>query len=413
MLNFTSERIIFFHMSELIEKPNNRIDGLMQFARGMVNGENGKLLVEKFRHLTDTITPYETMEVIDELLKEGFSSLQVKASVGKIINVFYKSLDLAPQPEPAEGHFLHYLMLENRAVENIMEEIRTELKRLFSNPSSDKKLIFNSLQTLISSLQEYELHYIKKENILFPYLEKTFPAYRCLQIMWSFHDDFRKSLKTIRALLNDISTPPEIVSREMGTLFFVVFPIIFREERIIFPVALRAIPAKVWDEMLHQSSETGWCYINPPKFDAQESPENPLQDGFINLGTGMLSATQIELMINHLPVDITFIDENDEVRYFSGAKHRIFPRAKAIIGRKVQNCHPPESVHVVNEIVEAFRNGSRDHADFWIEMKGQFIHIRYFAMRDEAGNYKGTIEVSQEVSEIRSLTGQRRLLEWN
>jgi hypothetical protein len=400
-------------MSELIENPNHRLHGLMQFARGMVKGENGKLLVEKFRHLTDTITPYETMEVIDVLLQEGFSTLQVKAAVGKIINVFYKSLDSSHQPEPAEGHFLHYLMLENRAVEKVMEEIRAELKLLFNNEFSNKALIFRSLQTLIDSLQDYELHYIKKENILFPYLEKTFPAYRCLQIMWSFHDDFRKSLKTIRTLLNDITTPPEIVSREMGTLFFVVFPIIFREERIIFPVALRAIPSSGWDEMLKQSAETGWCYIDPPTFDVSSASENHTQEGIVNLGTGMLSATQIELMLNHLPVDITFIDEHDEVRYFSGAKHRIFHRSKAIIGRKVQNCHPPESVHVVNEIVDAFRNGSRDHADFWIEMKGQFIHIRYFAMRDEAGNYKGTIEVSQEVSEIRALKGQRRLLEWN
>ena len=134
--------------------------------------------------------------------------------------------------------------------------------------------------------------------------------------------------------------------------------------------------------------------------------------GLVDLGTGYLSPSQLILMMENLPVDITFVDENDEVCYFSGAKHRIFPRAKAIIGRKVQNCHPKESVHIVNEIVEAFRNGTKDHADFWIQMKGRFIHIRYFALRDEKNVYKGTIEVSQDVSEIRSLQGERRLLEW-
>ena len=118
-------------------------------------------------------------------------------------------------------------------------------------------------------------------------------------------------------------------------------------------------------------------------------------------------------MLNELPVDITFVDEHDEVRYFSGARHRIFPRSKAIIGRKVQNCHPPESVHIVNEIVEAFRNGTKSHADFWIKMKGRFIHIRYFALRDEQGCYKGTIEVSQDATEIRALEGEQRLLDWN
>jgi DUF438 domain-containing protein len=119
------------------------------------------------------------------------------------------------------------------------------------------------------------------------------------------------------------------------------------------------------------------------------------------------------MLLNNLPVDITFIDENDEVLYFSGAKDRIFPRSKAIIGRKVQNCHPPESVHIVNEIITAFRNGQNDHADFWIQMKSRFINIRYFALRNEQGLYKGTIEVSQDVTEIRSLQGECRLLEWN
>ena len=117
-------------------------------------------------------------------------------------------------------------------------------------------------------------------------------------------------------------------------------------------------------------------------------------------------------MMENLPVDITYIDENDEVRYFSGVKHRIFPRSRSIIGRKVQNCHPPSSVHIVNEIVDAFRSGEREVAEFWIQMRGRFIHIRYFAMRDEHGIYRGTIEVSQDVTGIRELTGEQRLLEW-
>jgi uncharacterized protein len=206
----------------------------------------------------------------------------------------------------------------------------------------------------------------------------------------------------------------------MGDLFFVILPIIFREEQILFPVALQAIPEKVWSDMLLQSEEIGWCYLDQYQVSGiknqdkslNESGEMQATDGLIDLGTGYLAPSQLILMLENLPVDITFVDENDEVRYFSGAKHRIFPRAKAIIGRKVQNCHPRESVHVVNEIVEAFRNGSKDHADFWIQMRGRFIHIRYFALRDEAGNYKGTIEVSQDCTEIRGLQGERRLLEW-
>ena len=165
--------------------------------------------------------------------------------------------------------------------------------------------------------------------------------------------------------------------------------------------------------MLLQSSETGWCFgVNPNIHDSPSVEGNALSDQ-IQLDTGLLKPEQISLMLNHLPVDITFVDENDEVSYFSGAKHRIFPRSKAIIGRKVQNCHPPESVHIVNEIIAAFRSGEKEHAEFWIQMKGRFIHIRYFVLRNESGEYKGTIEVSQDVTEIRQLQGERRLLDWN
>jgi DUF438 domain-containing protein len=267
------------------------------------------------------------------------------------------------------------------------------------------------LRYFINGVKDYELHYIKKENILFPYLEKTFTQHRCLQLMWSFHDDFRKSVKALESLLQLEQPDTRAINTELGKLFFVIMPIIFREEQIVFPVAYRAIPEKGWSEMLEQSQEIGWCYDVSPTYNAQKSEDNGMSD-FINLNTGLLKAEQIILMLNNLPVDITYVDEHDEVRYFSGAKHRIFPRSKAIIGRKVQNCHPPESVHVVNEIVEAFRNGSKDHADFWIQMKGKFIHIRYFALRDEQGKYKGTIEVSQDATEIRALEGEQRLLDW-
>jgi DUF438 domain-containing protein len=230
--------------------------------------------------------------------------------------------------------------------------------------------------------------------------------------MWSFHDDFRRHIKNLEANLNSEHPDMERLNKELGKLFFVVLPIIFREEQIVYPVALRAIPHHFWEDMLQQSIETGWCYIKPPEVISGDKDLGIDHSGKINLGTGLLSPQQLTLLFNHLPVDITFVDENDEVCYFSGVKDRIFPRSKAIIGRKVQNCHPHESVHVVNDIIRAFRSGQKEHADFWIQMKGRFIQIRYFAIRDEEGFYKGTIEVSQDVTEIRQLQGERRLLEW-
>jgi PAS domain S-box-containing protein len=346
------------------------------------------------------------------MLSEGFSNEEVKANTGKIINVFFKSLSSYQWDKPGEGHFLYYLMLENQEVQKIMTELKSVTKSFFNGKNQDIPALMLKLRALVEKLKTYELHYIKKENILFPYIEKTFPQYRCLKLMWSFHDDFRRSLKVLDTILK--SEPPnnEQLNKEIGKLFFVVLPIVFREEQIVFPVALRAIPEKTWEEMMEQSYETGWCFIEEPNRKYQSSQTSLNLNGKIDLGSGFLSPDQLILLLNNLTVDITFIDENDEVQYFSGGKQRIFHRSKAIIGRKVQNCHPPESVHIVNEIITAFRNGRKDHADFWIQMKGSIIYIRYFALRNEQGEYKGTIEISQDITEIRSLKGEHRLLEW-
>jgi PAS domain S-box-containing protein len=140
--------------------------------------------------------------------------------------------------------------------------------------------------------------------------------------------------------------------------------------------------------------------------------EEMMSDTSLSLDTGQLTLQQINLMLKHLPVDISFVDENDELRYYSDTPERIFTRTPAVIGRKVQNCHPPKSVHVVERILDAFRSGSKDVAEFWIEMHGRFVHIRYFAMRDKEGRYRGTLEVSQDVTDIRKLKGEKRLLDW-
>ncbi|OFX32647.1 MAG: hypothetical protein A2W90_04330 [Bacteroidetes bacterium GWF2_42_66] len=395
---------------------NNRSDrnaGLLAFSRKLIVTGNAKDCIADYQSLVDTVTDRETMQVIDQLLQEDIPFEKVKANIGKLLNVFYKSLKSHVWEKPGEGHFLYCLMLENRAVEKVMEEMKQEIKTF----SRTEKPDFERLKTLVSSLKKYELHYIKKENILFPYIENTFPQYRCLQLMWSFHDDFRRLLKTIDGMLNEKHLEPARLNKALGDLFFVVLPIIFREEQILYPVAYQSIPAKVWNDMSLQSAEIGWCYIEPPQIqntNPERSGQNSNEtDGAVDLGTGYLTPSQLILLFENLPVDITFVDENDEVCYFSGTKHRIFPRSKAIIGRKVQNCHPRESVHVVNDIVDAFRNGTRDHADFRIQMKGRFIHIRYFALRDDQGNYRGTIEVSQDVTEIRALQGEQRLLDWN
>lgn len=398
-------------MSEHINNNTGRSGRLYEFARRLIDGENGRLLIGEYATFIETVTAAETMQLLDSLLQHGYSVSEVKRNVGKIINVFYKSLNGTSWNRPGEGHFLYYLMKENREVEKIIAEVRPSIRSVLKGEGTGVEKI-DQLRIFINRLREYELHYIKKENILFPYLERSFAQHRCLQIMWSFHDDFRDSLKILESALQNSPPDRQVLNKELGRLFFVIFPIIFREEQIVFPVAFNTLEENAWIEMLEQSFETGWCYNIKPLI--KEDIGNSLfkTTGMVNLLTGFLSPEQLRLLFNNLPVDITFVDQNDEVSYFSGAKHRIFPRSKAIIGRKVQNCHPPESLHIVNEIISSFRNGTRDHADFWITMKGRFIYIRYFALRDEQQDYKGTIEVSQDVTDIRNLHGEKRLLDW-
>jgi len=164
--------------------------------------------------------------------------------------------------------------------------------------------------------------------------------------------------------------------------------------------------------MLANCKDMQFPFVQPeyPDDDSVKPAEG--SEGVLNLGTGLLTLEQIKMLFNHLPVDITFVDENNKVRYFSTPEKRIFPRSSGIIGRDVRNCHPPESIHVVEDIIDEFRAGKQDKATFWIKMGEVYVMIQYFAVRDEKNKYCGVVEVSQEVSEIRQIKGERRLLEW-
>ena len=159
------------------------------------------------------------------------------------------------------------------------------------------------------------------------------------------------------------------------------------------------------------AGELGLPYIQPENIKSYEL-NTTTDSNLLDLGTGALKADQIKLIFNHLPVDITFVDENDKVRFFSSPRERIFPRTNAIVGRDVHNCHPPESIHVVDKIIQSFRNGEKDQASFWINKKGKYILIQYFALRNKSNEYKGVIEVTQEISDIKMIEGEKRLLDW-
>lgn len=226
-------------MSELIQNSGEKLNKLYEFASRLVDGGNGRMLIDTYKPWIDRVNAEEAMQVLDLLLKNGYPIEKVKDDTGKIINVFFKSLDSKEWEMPGEGHFLHYMMLENRAVQKLIEDIRPVIKSVLSGKASISGEPLVQLRTFIATLRHYELHYIKKENILFPFIEKRFPQHGCLKLMWSFHDDFRRSIKKLENILEKDAPDLREFNVELGDLFFTILPLIFREEKIVYPVSLK------------------------------------------------------------------------------------------------------------------------------------------------------------------------------
>ncbi len=408
-------------MSEFINNTEARINSLYDFCYRLTIGEKGSELIKIHQAAIYDLTANDIILVVHRLVESDLPMGDLKIGINKALNVFQKQI-LAQKPiSLPEDHFLTYLKKENRELERRLQNLKSWVKD-FNNKDIDISKVAEHLRIGIEDLMQMEKHYVRKENILFPYFEKEYPQYKCLGVMWSIHDDIRSRQKALLMALLEVNLDKKHINKLLGDLFFDMYTIIFREEYLLFPVALNAVNQNAWEDMLQQSEELGYAYIQAPKlkkkiekkvdesFESDFLSENKLESTLLNFDTGLMTLKQAILLLNNLPVDITMIDENDKVCFFSNPKERFFPRSKAIIGRTVQNCHPPESVHIVDELVRTFRDGSKDSEPFWIEMKGRFILIQYFALRDEQGVYKGCIEVSQDLTDIRKLTGEKRLM---
>lgn len=402
-----------------MEKSNaKRVEELLAFSLGMINGEDGRMLIEKYREAIDNVTPHDMLKLEDRQMQMGLTPATIKKDVEKVINVFSISLESYQWKRPKEGTFLYYLILENEACAFKLNTIKKILRSYKGREESDFANLKKTLLPLFTEFYEFDNHYIKKENILFPYLESVWESYRPLKVMWSLHDDIRRTLKQLVAMLEQESSKWSEFNPILGKYYSLVFRMIQKEDIIIFPVVSETVSDSVWEKMHLQSFDYPFPFIEAPQRPQgidkkiKEHIESSALQGNIVSETGSMSVQQALLLFNHLPVDLTFVDENDRVVFFNNSTERFFPRSPEIVGRLVNNCHPPESVHMVEEIVEAFRAGKRDKASFWIDIKGRFILIQYFAVRDSNAAYKGVLEVSQDVTEIRGLTGQRRLLDW-
>lgn len=277
---------------------------------------------------------------------------------------------------------------------------------------------FQAAYNLFNQIAQVDIRYTRKENQLFPYLEKR-GWYGPSQGMWAFQDENRKLIKIVRSKLEssdfiDLQHDVDLMISEVERMMKV-------EEFRLLPMALELLKPEDWQAMKAGEAEIGWMHktAQPPEETTSELDDEQningsfaLSDSFLKLSEGRMNLEQINLMLQFIPFDLTFVDENDRVLFYNRGEERVFPRSAGVIGREVRFCHPPKSVSTVLEILEEFRAGRQDEAEFWINYRGKVIHIRYYAIRDKERNYKGVIEVSQDITKIQTLTGERRLLDW-
>ncbi len=396
-------------MSEFSQHKETRVVQLVKLFDGILNGENLVQLVADNQKLIESTVPSDVISVVDRLVLMKIPMDELKRGINKLLNLLYKTISEYPYYPPEKAGFIGCLVENNRIMDERLQKIRPLIREINKSPENEE--LRSLLKEKFLEIEKFSNYYLIKENILFPVIEKYVPEFRCLSVMWSFHDDIKRNLKLIIEQLRTPEFDLKIFNRLSGDLFFNIYAIKFREERILYPLVEEVVPENELNALFGESLEIGFPFYQPQFMAENTKAENP-EENLVNLETGKLTPEQIKLLFNHLPVDITFVDENDKVVYFSSPKKRIFPRTKSIIGRDVHNCHPPESVHVVEEIVKSFRSGKKDVASFWINMKGQKLLIQYFAVRDESGVYKGVVEVSQEISEIQNLQGEKRLLDW-
>lgn len=409
-------------MSELINNSEKRKELLKHMILQLHAGEAPEEARKQIVALLTKIPYGEVVEVEQELIALGTLS---EAEVLKFCDIHSEALDghidLSGMKIIPPGHPVDTFKRENKELLKVVDQ----LEALYNKAATlmDENEIgpfFLQLRTLFNSLMDVDKHYLRKENLVFPYLEKygiTGPP----KVMWGKHNEIRELLKaSIEVLDNPAGLTPEEVESAINLIFKPasdgVADMTMKEDQILLPMVMDKLTDLEWYEVYKQTLEIGLCLYDPDvewkpdNISASEVAENDSE--LIHLPSGSFTKAELQAILNTLPVDMTFVDKNEKVRYFSQGKERIFHRSRAVLNRDVKLCHPPSSVHVVEKILDDFRSGRQDHAPFWIQMKGEFIFIEYYALHDENGEYLGTLEVSQNLTEKRGLAGEQRILSY-
>lgn len=429
------------------EEPD-KVAELKSLIRDLHDGVAPETAKARFDTVIKDVSPKEIGAMEEQLIREGMPVEEIQRLCDLHVSVVQDSLDKQEEVEAPPGHPVHTYMAENEIITSIANRLGKLCgdgqKDAFSTPTWA-----SSVEAVLEEISGIDNHYLRKENELFPLLERhgiTGPS----QVMWGVHDEIRAQLKEAKG---SVSGEAGEATAKIGTSFArAVVEMVYKENKILLPLAQQTLSHEDWAAVRRGEDELGYVFQGPtapfpeaetpsPEAGSTEPgpipiqakppgtgpgialpivsaaptapPPEPADQAYVDLGTGRLSLEQVDMMLRHLPIEISFVDADGFVRYYSDTEERLFPRTPGAIGRHVKNCHPPKSVHMVQEILRKFAQGERDVAEFWIEIQGKFIHIRYFAVRNPAKEYLGCLEVTQDVTEIRSLEGQRRLLEWS
>ncbi len=413
-------------MSELIDNSKKRRKILKNLILHLHEGEAPDVVKRQLRFLLGRVPYNEVVEVEQELISEGLPQEEILRLCDIHSDVLKGSIDQKEAKTAPPGHPVHTFIEENRAINRETAALSESFYRAREiKDAGEVKAIFTKMATHFRALTDVEKHYRRKENLLFPFLEEhgiEGPP----TVMWGKHDEIRELLKKSFEILFGPKTPSPEEARSgienvLKPFADAVEEMIFKEENILFPMCLDTLSEADWYEIYQQGPEIGFCLYDPreewkPQYleagAKKGAPEFVYEEAKIRLPSGSFIIEELEAVLDTLPMDITFVGKDDTVHYFNQARDRIFTRTRAILGRKVQNCHPPGSVHIVEQILSDFKTGKRNSASFWIDSKGKFIHIEYLAVRGKNGEYLGTLEATQDLTEKRKLQGEQRLISY-
>lgn len=433
-------------MSELLKTMDEKKKKIKEMLKRLQKGDDVEKVKKEFVDVLSSISPLEIPIIEQELVKEGISPREIALMCDIHVEVFRNAVSGAEKEilNLPPGHPLRNFYDENLEIMKDAEQLNLYVSMLKEGPNLEA---IDNLKYLLSEMRKIGFtHYNREEMLLFPYLERRGLS-AVPSVLWRKHDEIRYGIRRVLKLFEKDDELWKKLRDNVPAVASAILDMVFRENNILYPTALALLSEGEWAAIKEEEEEIGFYKITPKKdWTPKEKPVYPYEisptldgetllslpyevrkavegkdinpdthkikrNGDLDLNTGFLSSEEIDAIFRHLPVDISFIDKDDRVRFFSGG-HRIFTRTKSVIGRKVQLCHPPKSVHIVNKILRAFKSGERNFAEFWINMGGRTIYIKYIPVRNRDGEYIGTLEITQDITDLKKIEGEKKLLDW-